>query len=63
MSREFPASEVCFIIQIMTSLFDEYESRYSIKKDTKKGKLLLSRRSTLYPCCVPTLGEFKRSWP
>jgi len=33
------------------------------KKDIKKGKLLLSRRSTLYPCCVPTLGEFKRSWP
>jgi hypothetical protein len=19
--------------------------------------------TTLYPCCVPTLGEFKRSWP
>ena len=26
---------------------------------TKKGKLLLSRRSTLYPCCVPTLGDSK----
>jgi len=21
------------------------------------------RRSTSYPCCISTLGEFRRSWP
>ncbi len=28
----------------------------------KKGKLLKSQCSTLYPCCVPALGEFKGSY-
>gem|GEM_PF-3305784 len=22
----------------------------------------MSHRSTIYPCCLPTLGEFDRSW-
>ena len=28
----------------------------------KKGKLLTSHRSTIYPCYLPVLGEFNRSW-
>ena len=28
----------------------------------KKGKLLKSQCSTLYPCCVPALGEFEGSY-
>jgi hypothetical protein len=28
----------------------------------KNGKLLTSHRSTIYPCCLPALGEFNRSW-
>ncbi len=28
----------------------------------KKGKLLMSHRSTTYPCYLPVLGEFSRSW-
>ena len=26
------------------------------------GKLLISHRSTIYPCFIPNLGEFNRSW-
>ncbi len=26
------------------------------------GKLLISHRSTIYPCYIPVLGEFNRSW-
>jgi len=26
------------------------------------GKLLISHRSTVYPCFIPDLGEFNRSW-
>ncbi len=26
------------------------------------GKLLTSHRSTAYPCFLPDLGEFSRSW-
>jgi len=26
------------------------------------GKLLISHRSTIYPCFIPDLGEFNRSW-
>lgn len=26
------------------------------------GKLLISHRSTIYPCFLPDLGEFNRSW-
>jgi len=26
------------------------------------GKLTVSHRSTAYPCCLPTLGRFSRSW-
>ena len=33
-----------------------------LSSQTKKGKLLISHRSTIYPCCLPTLGEFDRSW-
>ena len=29
----------------------------------KNGKLLTSHRSTIYPCYLPVLGEFNRSWP
>jgi len=29
----------------------------------KNGKLLISHRSTVYPCYLPILGEFNRSWP
>lgn len=29
---------------------------------TKNGKLLTSHRSTTYPCYLPVLGEFSRSW-
>ncbi len=29
----------------------------------KIGKLLTSHRSTIYPCYLPVLGEFNRSWP
>jgi len=29
----------------------------------KIGKLLTSHRSTTYPCYLPILGEFCRSWP
>ena len=29
----------------------------------KTGKLLISHRSTAYPCYLPILGEFCRSWP
>ncbi len=28
----------------------------------KKGKLLISHRSTIYPCYLPILGEFDGSW-
>ncbi len=28
----------------------------------KVGKLPVSHRSTAYPCCLPTLGGFSRSW-
>ena len=28
----------------------------------KNGKLLTSHRSTIYPCYLPVLGEFNRSW-
>ena len=28
----------------------------------KNGKLLTSHRSTTYPCYLPVLGEFSRSW-
>jgi len=28
----------------------------------KVGKLLTSHRSTTYPCFLPDLGEFSRSW-
>jgi hypothetical protein len=28
----------------------------------KNGKLLTSHRSTIYPCYLPILGEFNRSW-
>lgn len=28
----------------------------------KMGKLLISHRSTAYPCSLPGLGEFSRSW-
>jgi|GEM_PF-3988131 len=28
----------------------------------KKGKPLMSHRSTAYPCFLPDLGEFSRSW-
>jgi len=28
----------------------------------KKGKLLISHRSTAYPCYLPVLGGFSRSW-
>ena len=34
----------------------------SIIISEKKGKLLISHRSTIYPCCLPALGEFDRSW-
>ena len=35
-----------------------------IKKwdEIKNGKLLTSHRSTVYPCYLPVLGEFNRSW-
>jgi hypothetical protein len=26
------------------------------------GKLLISHRSTTYPCYIPVLGEFRGSW-
>jgi len=29
----------------------------------KKGWETISHRITSYPCCVSTLGEFRRSWP
>ena len=28
----------------------------------KRGKPLMSHRSTAYPCFLPDLGEFSRSW-
>jgi len=30
--------------------------------ETIMGKLLISHRSTIYPCYIPVLGEFNRSW-
>ena len=30
--------------------------------EKKVGKLLISHRSTAYPCFLPNLGEFSRSW-
>jgi len=46
-------------------VIDIYSAEFIAEYEGKQkwDKLLLSRRSTLYPCCVPTLGEFKRSWP
>lgn len=32
------------------------------EKGKKNGKLLTSHRSTIYPCYLPVLGEFNRSW-
>lgn len=32
------------------------------RRGHKKGKLLTSHRSTIYPCYLPVLGEFNRSW-
>ena len=37
------------------------KSKSQKKRHKKKGKLLKSQCSTLYPCCVPTLGEFEGS--
>jgi hypothetical protein len=38
--------------------------KYCNKVGAKKiGKLLTSHRSTAYPCYLPILGEFCRSWP
>jgi len=34
-----------------------------IDVQNKTGKLLTSHRSTAYPCYLPILGEFCRSWP
>jgi len=38
--------------------------KYKVKKliTKKMGKLLISHRSTAYPCFLPNLGEFCRSW-
>jgi len=36
--------------------------RVVFHKHKKKGKLLISHRSTAYPCYLPILGEFSRSW-
>jgi len=33
-----------------------------VRGKIKKGRLLTSHRSTTYPCCLPTLGRFGRSW-
>ena len=33
-----------------------------LKRRFEKGKLTMSHRSTIYPCCLPTLGEFDRNW-
>lgn len=30
--------------------------------ESKKGKPLMSHRSTTYPCFLPDLGEFSGSW-
>jgi hypothetical protein len=41
--------------------FDKF--RFRPKKGNKKRVSYFYRTATtLYPCCVPTLGEFKRSW-
>jgi len=34
----------------------------AIREKRKNGRLLTSHRSTAYPCCIPTLGSFSRSW-
>jgi len=34
------------------------------KEENKKRVSYFYRAATTpYPCCVPTLGEFRRSWP
>src|SRR6056297_31196 len=38
------------------------DTLYKKGKKRKKGKLLISHRSTAYPCYLPVLGEFSRSW-
>ena len=47
------------LIFYSASLFFNFYFRFQEKK---VGKLPASHRSTTYPCCLPTLGGFSRSW-
>jgi len=35
----------------------------TLKKEKKMAGWLHRTATTAYPCCLPTLGEFSRSWP
>jgi len=58
-------ANIKFLLRMGEEVIDIYSAEFIAEYGRKQkwDKLLLSRRSTLYPCCVPTLGEFKRSWP
>jgi hypothetical protein len=38
-----------------------FKKRIGDKKEKKWASTFYRIATTLYPCCVPTLGEFKRS--
>ena len=40
----------------------KYKCKIRKVEGIKNGKLLTSHRSTIYPCYLPVLGEFNRSW-
>ena len=48
---------------LIRTLVEGLEAWFEDKGQKKIGKLLISHRSTIYPCYLPVLGEFNRSWP
>jgi protein involved in ribonucleotide reduction len=43
-------------------LIKSYNPEIVSEGNKKWGSSFYRTATTLYPCCVPTLGEFKRSW-
>ena len=51
---------LCELPNFFSSFFSFFFRTLFLSK--KVGKLPVSHRSTAYPCCLPTLGGFSRSW-
>lgn len=39
-----------------------YQQEVEKKRNKKRASYSHRTATTVYPCCVPTLGEFNRSW-